>query len=47
LKKIELKEELRRAKRIVLNIQLLVVRSSSHSSSSSKCVDRKTYNVKI
>ncbi len=47
LKRIEVEEELRRAKSRVLNIQSLVVRSSLHSSSSSKCVEGKVYNVKI
>jgi len=31
----------------VLNIQPLVVRLSSHSSSSSECAEGKLYNVKI
>jgi glutaredoxin len=31
----------------MLNIQLLVVRLMSHSSSPSKCVERNTYNKKI
>jgi hypothetical protein len=44
----EAKEELKRAEHEnVLNIQLLVVRSSPHSSSSSECVERKAYNEKI
>jgi hypothetical protein len=46
LKIIEVEEELRRAKRGVLNIQLLAIRLLPHSSSS-KCVERKVYNVKI
>jgi hypothetical protein len=41
-------EELQRVEREgVLNIQLLAIRSSLHSSSSSKCVEGKTYNEKI
>jgi len=48
LKRIEVKEELRRAeKEGMLNIQPLVVRLQSHSSSSSKCVEGKAYNEKI
>jgi hypothetical protein len=47
LKRIEVEEELRRAKRGVLNIQLLAIRLLPHSSSSSKCVEGKVYNVKI
>jgi hypothetical protein len=31
----------------MLNIQLLVIRSPLHSSSSSECAKGKTYNVKI
>jgi len=47
LKKIEVEEEFRRAKRGMLNIQPLAIRLSSHSSSSSKCAQGKAYNVKI
>jgi hypothetical protein len=48
LTKIDLEEELRRVKRKgVLNIQLLVIRSPSHSSSSSECVEGKAYKEKI
>jgi hypothetical protein len=48
LKRIKVKEELRRAKKEgMLNIQLLPIRLSSHSSSSSECVKGKAYNVKI
>jgi len=46
LRKTEVKEELRRKERGVLNIQLLAIRSLSHSSSS-KCAKRKAYNEKI
>ncbi len=31
----------------MLNIQLLAIRSSSHSSSSSKCVEKNAYNEKL
>jgi hypothetical protein len=31
----------------MLNIQMLVIRSSPHSSSSSKCVEGNAYNEKI
>jgi hypothetical protein len=48
LRRIEVKEELTRAKREgMLNIQPLAIRSPPHSSSSSKCVERKAYNEKI
>jgi hypothetical protein len=48
LKRIEAKEELRRAEReSVLNIQLLAIRSPLHSSSSLECVKGKAYNEKI
>jgi hypothetical protein len=48
LKRIELKEELRRVKHEgMLNIQLLTIRSLPHSSSSSECAERKVYNEKI
>jgi hypothetical protein len=47
LRKIEVEEELRRAKRKVLNIQPLAVKSPSHSSSSSECVEGKAYNERI
>ncbi len=48
LLKIKIEEKLRRAKREgMLNIQLLVIRSLLHSSSSSKCVEKKAYNEKI
>ncbi len=44
----EVEKELRRAKKGgMLNIQLLVVSSLSHSSSSSECVEGKAYNEKI
>ncbi len=46
LKKIAIKEELRRAKK-GMNIQPLVIRSPPHSSSSLKCVEGKVYNEKI
>ncbi len=46
LRRIE--EELRKAKREgMLNIQSLAIRSLSHSSSSSECAERKSYNEKI
>jgi len=48
LRRIEVKEELTRTKcEGVLNIQPLAVRSPSHSSSSSECVEEKAYNEKI
>jgi len=48
LKRIKIKEELTRAKfEGVLNIQPLVVRSPSHSSLSSECVEGEAYNEKI
>jgi hypothetical protein len=47
LKKIEVEEELRRAKRGMLNIQPLAIRLSPHSSSSSECAEMKMYNEKI
>jgi hypothetical protein len=48
LKRTKVEEELRKTKRgEVLNIQLLVVRSSSHTSSSLECVEGKAYNEKI
>jgi hypothetical protein len=48
LRKTEVKEELQRVmKKGMLNIQPLDVMSSPHSSSSSKCVERKVYNEKI
>jgi hypothetical protein len=47
LRKIEVEEELKRTKRELLNIQLLAIRSLSHSSSCSKCVEGKAYNEKI
>jgi hypothetical protein len=48
LRRIEVKEELTREKcEGMLNIQLLVIRSPSHSSSSSECVEGKAYNEKI
>jgi hypothetical protein len=47
LRRIEVEEELRRAKKWVLNIQSLVVRSLPRSSSSSECVEGKAYNEKI
>jgi len=47
LKRTEIKEELIRAKKGVLNIQTLVVKLMSHSSSSSKCAKGKVYNEKI
>jgi len=48
LRKKEVEEELRRANSEgVLNIRALVVRSSSHSSSSLECVEGKTYNERI
>ncbi len=46
MKKTEVKKELRRVKKIMLNIQLLAVRSSLHSSSLD-CAEGKVYNVKI
>ncbi len=48
MKKTKVEKELRRAKRKgMLNIQPLDVRSSQHSSSSSKCAKGKAYNEKI
>ncbi len=47
LRRIKVEEELRRAKKGMLNIQPLVVRLLSHSSSSSKCAKGKAYNEKI
>jgi len=47
LKRTKVANEVRRAERGVLNIQLLVVRSLPHSSSSSKCAERKMHNEKI
>jgi hypothetical protein len=48
LRRIELKEELKKVEREgMLNIQSLVVRSLSHSSSSSECVEGKMYNEKM
>jgi hypothetical protein len=47
LKTTTVKEEFRRVERGVLNIQPLVVRSPSHSSSSLKCVEGEAYNEKI
>jgi hypothetical protein len=47
LKRTKVKKELKIVERGMLNIELLVVRSSSHSLSSSKCVKGKTYNEKI
>jgi hypothetical protein len=48
LRRIKIEEELKRVKREgVLNIELLAIRSPPHSSSSSKCVERKAYNEKI
>jgi hypothetical protein len=48
LKRIEIEEELRIVKREgVLTNQPVAIRSSPHSSSSSKCVERKAYNEKI
>jgi hypothetical protein len=46
LKGIEVEDELKRAKRGMLNIQPLVVRLPPHSSSL-ECVERKAYNEKI
>jgi hypothetical protein len=48
LRRIEIEEELKKVKKEdMLNIQPLVIRSSLHSSSSSKCLERKVYNEKI
>ncbi len=48
LKRTKVEEELRRAKRKgVLNFQPLAIRSLSHSSSSSECVEGNAYNEKI
>jgi len=48
LTRIKVEEELRIIEHEgVLNIQLLVVRSLLHSSSSSKCAEAKAYNEKI
>jgi hypothetical protein len=46
LRRTQVEEELKRAKKGVLNIQMLV-RSPSHSSSFLECVEGKAYNVKI
>jgi hypothetical protein len=46
--KTKVKEELRKAKcEGMLNIQPLIIRSLSHSSSSSECTKGKAYNEKI
>jgi len=48
LRRKEVEEELKIAKRKgLLNIQLLVIRSSPHSSSMLECVKGKVYNEKI
>ncbi len=47
LKRTEVEEELKRTEKGVLNIQPLVVRLLSHSSSSSECIKGKVYNEKI
>jgi hypothetical protein len=48
LKKTQVEKELRIAhKKGVLNIQQLAIRSLLHSSSLSKCAERKAYNEKI
>jgi hypothetical protein len=48
LTKKEAKKKLKKVEREgVLNIQLLVVKSLLHSSSSPKCAERKAYNEKI
>jgi hypothetical protein len=48
LRRTKVEEELRKAERKgVLNIQPLVVRLPSHSSSSSECAKGKVYNEKI
>jgi hypothetical protein len=45
LKRIKAEEELRRVEHEgMLNIQLLVIRSLLHSTSSLECVEGKTYN---
>jgi hypothetical protein len=47
LKRIKFEKELKKEEKGVLNIELLVVKSLSHSSSSSKCAKWKAYNEKI
>jgi hypothetical protein len=47
LKKIEIEEELKIIKKGMLNIQLLAIKSPSHSSSNSECAKGKAYNAKI
>jgi hypothetical protein len=47
LERTKVEEELRKAKKGVLNIQPLAIRSSLHSSSSLECVGRKAYNETI
>ncbi len=48
MRRIEVEKDLKRAEREgLLNIQLLVVRSPPHSSSSSECVKGKVYNEKL
>jgi hypothetical protein len=47
LKRKEVEDELRITQKGVLNIQPLTIRSSSHSSSSLKCVEGMAYNEKI
>jgi hypothetical protein len=47
LKITKVENELKKEERKVLNIELLAIRSLSHSSSSSKCAKGKAYNEKI
>jgi hypothetical protein len=47
LRRTKAEEELRRVEKGILNIQLLAIRSSRHSSSSSECAKGKAYNDKI
>jgi len=47
LTRTKVEKELKKEERGLLNIELLAIRSSSHSSSSSKCAKGKVYNEKI
>jgi hypothetical protein len=46
LKRTKVEKELKKIKRGVLNIELLAVKLSLHSSSFSKCAKGKVYNEK-
>jgi hypothetical protein len=47
LRRIKIKEELRKIEKKMLNIQPLVLKLSLHSSSFSECAKGKAYNEKI